>query len=78
MDELVSKADELPVEVASRLSDGLGSTRAEELRVLVEGLERLLKLHFPAHDSWNSGQGRWERDREKAIHALLKQIESAA
>ena len=78
MSEVSGNPGELPAAAPSELSGGLGITRAEELRVLVEGLERLLKLHFPAHDSWNSGQGRWERDREKAIHALLKQIEGAA
>ena len=72
----------LPVEAASRSSAGLGddkkSNRAEELKVLVDGLERILKVQFPIHDNWNSGLTRWEKDRRNAIDTLISEIKKSA
>jgi len=51
-------------------------SREGELKVLVNSLERLLALPFPAHDGWSSGIVRWENDRRKAIDALITEVKS--
>jgi len=48
---------------------------AEQLKVLTDSIENLLKIQFPAIDNWNTGLGKWEMDRRNVIETLINKIE---
>lgn len=52
--------------------------KGEDLRILIDGLERLLKVQFIPTDTWDTGRGKWEADRRMAIEALISEIHSTA
>ena len=77
MDELVSKADELPDEAASRLSDGLGRDHDKKIMLFAmkEALKEVVAAVVECEEARDTAERRMIRlkEQEASLRGLIRE-----